>query len=101
MCELTNVYFKKKISKKDVVWDYAGIRPLYDDNSTSAQKITRDYVFELDTIKAPILSIFGGKITTYRKLSESAMETIGECFGFTPKSWTGTLPLVEGAILTI
>ena len=98
LCELTNVYFKKKISKKDVVWDYAGIRPLYDDNSTSAQKITRDYVFELDTIKAPILSIFGGKITTYRKLSESAMEKIGECFGFTPKSWTGTLPLVGGDI---
>ena len=98
LCDLTNVYFKKKISKKDVVWDYAGIRPLYDDNTSSAQKITRDYVFELDTKKAPMLSVFGGKITTYRKLSESAMEKIGDCFGFKAESWTGTLPLAGGDI---
>ncbi len=62
---------------EDVVWTYAGVRPLYDDGASDAKAATRDYVFELDTPGGlPLLSIFGGKITTYRRLSEEALEQL-------------------------
>ena len=61
----------------DVVWTYAGVRPLYDDGASEAKAATRDYVFELDTPGgAPLLSIYGGKITTYRRLAEEALERL-------------------------
>jgi glycerol-3-phosphate dehydrogenase len=60
-----------------VVWTYAGVRPLYDDGASEAKAATRDYVFELDTPGgAPLLSIYGGKITTYRRLAEEALERL-------------------------
>ena len=62
------------MTPEDVVWTYAGVRPLYDDGASEAKAATRDYVFELDTPGgAPLLSIYGGKITTYRRLAEEAL----------------------------
>jgi glycerol-3-phosphate dehydrogenase len=79
-----------------VVWSYAGVRPLYDDASGNASAVTRDYVFDLDAgpDRAPLLSIFGGKITTYRKLAEHALEKLQPVMGFTQGAWTAgaTLP---------
>ncbi len=71
-------YFKAPIERDNVVWAYSGVRPLYDDGASKAQEATRDYVLKLDDIKgqAPLLAVFGGKITTYRKLAESVLERL-------------------------
>ena len=78
LCEVVNRYFAQQIAPADVVWTYAGVRPLYDDASADASAVTRDYVLELDAGygRAPLLSVFGGKITTYRKLAEHALEKL-------------------------
>ncbi|MDG2295133.1 MAG: glycerol-3-phosphate dehydrogenase [Paracoccaceae bacterium] len=74
-----NQYFKQQLTRDDVVWTYSGVRPLYDDGASSATAATRDYTLKVETSAgAPVLNIFGGKITTYRRLAESAMEKIGE-----------------------
>ena len=95
LCRVVNRYFKREIAPTDVVWSYAGVRPLYDDASGDASAVTRDYVFDLDAGpgRAPLLSIFGGKITTYRKLAEHALEKLQPVMGFTAGPWT------SGAIL--
>ena len=71
-------YFKTSLKREDVVWSYSGVRPLYDDGASKAQEATRDYVLKLDTSdgKAPSLSVFGGKITTYRRLAEAVLERL-------------------------
>lgn len=71
-------YFIKPIHREDVVWSYSGVRPLFDDGASKAQEATRDYVLKLDAGAglAPLLSIFGGKITTYRRLAESALDQL-------------------------
>lgn len=75
--EFASKYFKAPITKKDVIWSYSGVRPLYDDGASSATAATRDYVLSIDKNGgAPLLNVFGGKITTYRKLAESALEKI-------------------------
>ncbi|GAB6968648.1 glycerol-3-phosphate dehydrogenase [Komagataeibacter kakiaceti JCM 25156] len=78
LCESVNRYFKKPVTPDDVVWTYAGVRPLYDDAAKNASAVTRDYVLDVDTQggQAPMLSIFGGKITTYRRLAEHALEKL-------------------------
>lgn len=97
LCESVNRYFKKTISPDDVVWSYAGVRPLYDDNSGNASAVTRDYVLDIDSAAAPILSVFGGKITTFRKLAEHAIEKLAP---FLPvlkgPEWTASRPLPGG-----
>lgn len=89
-------YFANPPSEKDVVWSYAGIRPLYDDKAGNASAVTRDYVLDLDgdEDRAPMLSIFGGKITTYRKLAEHAMAELSRFFPDARGAWTAgaTLP---------
>ena len=70
-------YFQTPVTQEDIVWTYSGVRPLYDDGAASATAATRDYVLALDTNGPPILSVFGGKITTYRKLSEQALDKLG------------------------
>ena len=72
-----NAYFRRKISRDDLVWAFSGVRPLYDDGASEARAATRDYVFELDTQGAPLLSVFGGKITTYRRLALDALKKLG------------------------
>ena len=100
LCDSVNRYFKSPITPEDTIWTYSGVRPLFDDHSKSASAITRDYVLELDTASgAPLLSIFGGKITTYRKLAEHALEKLLPAMGQKPgKSWTATAALPGGLI---
>ncbi|MEJ2416223.1 MAG: glycerol-3-phosphate dehydrogenase, partial [Exilibacterium sp.] len=95
---VVNSHFKKKISADDVVRTYSGVRPLLDDEADSPQAVTRDYTFELDAEadKAPLLSIFGGKITTYRKLAEAAVDSIARFFPSCAGGWTETAVLPGG-----
>ena len=98
LCEAANRYFARTISPADVVWSYAGVRPLVDDGSGKPEEATRGYRLDL-TEKgegAPLLSVYGGKITTYRKLAESALETIDTAFGRTTEGWTHAAPLAGG-----
>jgi glycerol-3-phosphate dehydrogenase len=77
LCDSVSEYLARPVKPADVVWTYAGVRPLYDDGASEAKAATRDYVFELDTPGgAPLLSIYGGKITTYRRLAEEALEKL-------------------------
>lgn len=89
-------YFEKPITDADVVWTYSGIRPLYDDGAPKAQEATRDYVLKLagGESEPKLLNVFGGKITTYRRLAESALELIENAIGARGASWTkgATLP---------
>ena len=89
-------YFRKPVTRDQVRWAYSGIRPLYDDGASKAQEATRDYVLKFDHPEggAPLLSVFGGKITTFRKLAESAMEKIAPFFPAMGNPWTvsGALP---------
>ncbi|AQS88399.1 glycerol-3-phosphate dehydrogenase [Neoasaia chiangmaiensis NBRC 101099] len=97
LCDSVNRYFKSAITADDVVWTYAGVRPLYDDNSGSASAVTRDYVLDVDASAAPILSVFGGKITTFRKLAEHALEKLAPHLPVLNKpEWTADKPLPGG-----
>jgi glycerol-3-phosphate dehydrogenase len=94
LCAATSEYFKKAITKDDVVWTYSGVRPLYDDGASEAKAATRDYVFDVDETPglAPQLSIFGGKITTYRRLAEAVLDKLAAHLGRdinARKGWTG------------
>ncbi len=93
-----NQYLADPIGADDVVWTYSGVRPLYDDGASSASAATRDYVLklELDDGKAPILNVFGGKITTYRKLAEAAMAELAPHFPDRSGEWTANVPLPGG-----
>jgi glycerol-3-phosphate dehydrogenase len=81
-----------------VVWTYAGVRPLYDDAERDVSRVTRDYVLDLDTREgdAPLLSVFGGKITTYRRLAEQALARLQPSLGFTRGPWTAAATLPGG-----
>ncbi|WP_419903101.1 glycerol-3-phosphate dehydrogenase [Kiloniella sp.] len=95
LCRLSNSYFKTSISSNQVVHTYSGVRPLYDDGASQAQEATRDYVLKVDELDgAPALNIFGGKITTYRRLAESALEKLSKYFPEMGETWTegATLP---------
>ena len=90
-----NRYFKEKLRRSDVIHSFSGVRPLFDDGKGNPSAVTRDYVFDLDeTGGAPLLNVFGGKITTFRKLSEHAMWKIAQFFPTMGKDWTrgGILP---------
>ena len=97
LIDFANNYFKKDISGADVVWTYSGVRPLYDDGASSATAATRDYTLKVDQNGgAPILNIFGGKITTYRKLAEDSMDKIVPFFPGTSGHWTAGVALPGG-----
>ena len=100
LCDTIGEYFQKSVSQNDVVWAYSGVRPLYDDGAGAAQAATRDYVFDLDApdAQAPLLSIFGGKITTYRRLAEAALAKLTAQFpGIEKKAgWTARAALPGG-----
>ena len=91
-------YFEHPITKDEVVWSYSGVRPLYDDGASSATAATRDYVLKLnqDAGGAPLLNIFGGKITTYRKLAEAALAKITPFFPEAGPNWTAGVSLPGG-----
>ncbi|PIE07318.1 MAG: glycerol-3-phosphate dehydrogenase [Rhodobacterales bacterium] len=91
LCATISGYLARPVTPQDVVWRYAGVRPLHDDGSGAAQKATRDYAFTLDTGGPPLLSVYGGKITTYRKLAEAALAKLA-----IPGGWTAGAPLPGG-----
>ncbi len=93
LCAAANRYFKAQIAPADVVWTYSGVRALFDDGASAAQEVTRDYVLQLDKEGAPLLSVYGGKITTYRRLAEAALAALPHGGG---DSWTKTAPLPGG-----
>ena len=96
LCDAANEYLATDITPEQAVWSYAGVRPLYDDKSRDNSTVTRDYVFEYDDAGgAPILSIFGGKITTYRKLAEHALAKLG---GLGGEAWTADAHLPGGKL---
>ncbi|MCL1628416.1 glycerol-3-phosphate dehydrogenase [Roseibaca sp. V10] len=90
-------YFAKPVTKEQVVWSYSGVRPLYDDGASSATAATRDYTLKVDKAGgAPLLNIFGGKITTYRRLAEAAMDKITAELSVTKGNWTAGVTLPGG-----
>ncbi len=93
-------YFERPVTRDSIVWSYSGIRPLYDDHAANASAVTRDYVLDLDTGSdgAPLLSIFGGKITTYRKLAEHALQELVRFFPHAGPAWTADAALPGGDI---
>jgi glycerol-3-phosphate dehydrogenase len=99
LCASVSEYLTKPVKPEDVVWTYSGVRPLYDDGASEAKAATRDYVFELDTPGGtPLLSIYGGKITTYRRLAEEALERLDPYLrsARARKGWTAKAPLPGG-----
>ncbi|HET7597623.1 MAG TPA: glycerol-3-phosphate dehydrogenase [Burkholderiales bacterium] len=93
-----NRYFERQIAAREVAWRYCGIRPLYDDGAANPSAISRDYVFRIDgrLDEAPVLSVFGGKITTYRRLAEHALEKFAPWFRDLRPAWTRACPLPGG-----
>ncbi|MEM5474212.1 glycerol-3-phosphate dehydrogenase [Hoeflea sp. AS60] len=97
LCAAASEYFTKPVERSSIVWTYSGVRPLYDDGASAAQEITREYVLKPDPAEgAPLINIFGGKITTYRKLSESMLELIEERLGKKSAPWTHRAALPGG-----
>jgi len=89
LCEQASRYFEKPVTRSDVVWSYAGVRPLLDDAAGDPSAVTRDYLLETHADGgAPLLSVWGGKITTFRKLSEDAADLIGQMLGERRPAWT-------------
>ncbi len=95
LCQTVNDYFRAKVTPDELVWSFAGVRSLYDDGADKPEDVTRDYVLTLDDAdgEAPLLTIYGGKITTYRRLAEAALARLATFFG-APPPWTAgsTLP---------
>ncbi|MBC7716011.1 MAG: glycerol-3-phosphate dehydrogenase [Pseudorhodobacter sp.] len=96
LCEQASRYFAKPVRPADVVWSYSGVRPLLDDESGDPSAITRDYALELDTAAAPLLSVWGGKMTTFRKLSEEAADLLAAPLKTARGAWTHDAVLPGG-----
>ncbi|WP_018151196.1 glycerol-3-phosphate dehydrogenase [Leeia oryzae] len=94
LCQMSSLYFKQSVTPDMVCWHYSGVRPLLDDESANASSITRDYSLELDTDGPPLLNVFGGKITTFRVLAESAVDQLAPLLQNRHPAWTAgsTLP---------
>ncbi|MFP3565663.1 glycerol-3-phosphate dehydrogenase [Paraburkholderia sp. SIMBA_030] len=101
LCDSINRYFKQKITPQDVRWTYSGVRPLLEEEGAdNPSAVTRDYSLELDAPagEAPLLSVFGGKITTFRKLAEEAVDKLAQALQNNAPSWTAGAPLPGGDI---
>lgn len=98
LCDMASRYFHHKVDPGNVVWHYSGVRPLLDDESSNASSVTRDYALECDTNGAPVLSVFGGKITTFRKLAEEAVDKLQSLLGGGSPAWTDSATLPGGDI---
>lgn len=98
LCSAVSRYFTRQIAPADVAWSYAGVRPLFEDKAASASAVTREYVLDLQggTGDAALLSVFGGKLTTYRRLAEKALETVRPFLPNMGSAWTSTVPLPGG-----
>ena len=97
LIDAVNRYFKEQLTRDDVITSFSGVRPLFDDGQGNPSAVTRDYVFDLDeTGGAPLLNIFGGKITTFRELAERGLHKIGKFFPQMGGDWTADAPLAGG-----
>ncbi|KQZ99702.1 glycerol-3-phosphate dehydrogenase [Mesorhizobium sp. Root157] len=98
LCSAASEYFAEPVTRADIAWTYSAVRPLYDDGASKAQEATRDYVLKAEEGEAgaPLLNAFGGKITTYRRLSEAMLEKIEGFLGKRGKPWTANAPLPGG-----
>jgi glycerol-3-phosphate dehydrogenase len=98
LCGAVNAYLRRPVQRSDIVWRYAGVRPLLDDGISKAQDATRDYVLEMDAPagEPPILSVFGGKLTTHRRLAEAAMARLAPFFPGMRGDWTAQAALPGG-----
>lgn len=96
LLEMVNRYFSRDLSRKDVAWTFAGLRPLLAASTDDPKSVTRDYVIELDAQGAPLLSVYGGKITTYRRLAEDVVDRLASRIGRRSGHWTATAPLPGG-----
>jgi glycerol-3-phosphate dehydrogenase len=98
LCRAATEYFAAPVKREDIVWTYSAVRPLYDDGASKAQEATRDYVLKSEggNGTVPLINIFGGKITTYRRLSEAMLERIEGFLGKRGEPWTANAPLPGG-----
>ena len=96
LCAAASEYFAEPVTRTDIVWTYSAVRPLYDDGASRAQEATRDYVLRMEPGEGPVVNAFGGKITTYRRLSEAMLEKIGDALGRKGRAWTAAAPLPGG-----
>ncbi|MCO5147667.1 MAG: glycerol-3-phosphate dehydrogenase [Aquamicrobium sp.] len=98
LCAAASEYFVEPVRREDIVWTYSAVRPLYDDGASKAQEATRDYVLmaEAPAGEAPLIDVFGGKITTYRRLAEHMLEKIEGFLGPRGAKWTASAPLPGG-----
>lgn len=99
LCDCVSDYFQSSVNPQDVAATFAGVRPLYDDAASSASAVTRDYVLSVDGTP-PVLSVFGGKLTTYRRLAEHALEKLAPWLPHAGAPWTGASVLPGGDIET-
>ncbi|EPC04609.1 hypothetical protein L861_04615 [Litchfieldella anticariensis FP35 = DSM 16096] len=98
LLEVVNAHFKQQLDRNDIITTFSGVRPLCDDESSDPSAMTRDYTLDLDSKGAPLLSVFGGKITTYRKLAEAALAMLRHRLPTMGSPWTATVPLPGGDI---
>jgi glycerol-3-phosphate dehydrogenase len=98
LCRAAGRYLARPVNPAEVAWRYAGVRPLYDDGTADPSAITRDYTLRVDSDAgaAPVLSVYGGKITTYRRLAEHALHDLAPFFPELKGNWTATEPLLGG-----
>ncbi|MCF8531879.1 MAG: glycerol-3-phosphate dehydrogenase [Reyranella sp.] len=98
LCGIAGHYMQKPVTPADVVWTYSGVRPLFDDGDDNPSAVTRDYHLEVDSPEgtAPLLSVFGGKITTYRRLAEHALADLSRFYPHMGDVWTATRPVFDG-----
>lgn len=102
LCREANRFLADEIAPKDIVHSFSGVRPLYDDGAANASAVTRDYVLRLKADGVPpMMSIYGGKITTYRKLAEHVMDQLQPVMGFAASGWTDREPLPGGDIASL
>ena len=98
LIEHASRHFRRPVTAADVVWSYAGVRPLHEDESSDPASVTRDYSFEFDVDGPALLSVFGGKITTYRRLAEDALARLLPVLGAECDPWTASAPLPGGEL---
>jgi glycerol-3-phosphate dehydrogenase len=96
LLDMANRYFQRNLGVNDIVWTFAGLRPLLAASTDDPKSVTRDYVIDFDRSGAPLLSVYGGKLTTYRKLAEAVLSTIAPTLGNTSGAWTAAAPLPGG-----
>ncbi|MBY0336589.1 MAG: glycerol-3-phosphate dehydrogenase [Acetobacteraceae bacterium] len=96
LCAAVNRQFRRQVTPADMVWSYSGVRPLFDDGAEDPSAVTRDYVLKLDASGAPLLSVYGGKITTFRRLAEEAADKVAAALGAARPAWTAEAKLPGG-----